>query len=243
MKELSGAIAVFFLCLFAFTRFVGPIPLSINATNTQKTEVFSVTGTGKVTMIPDIAVVSVGVTSQGQSVSQVQNDLNKKMNAVSAAVKRLGVDGKDIETTNYSISPTYEYSSGSRRATGYQANSNLTIKVRKIDTANSVIDAATANGANEVGGISFDVDDKEKAQQQARELAIADAKKKAEAAAHAAGFRLGRITNYSEGGDNSPRPIMYDSKAIPMAGGGAPTEVQPGSSEVDISVTLSYELP
>lgn len=242
MKDIAGAVIIFFLCLFAFTKFVGPLPLSISSVVTQKTDTFSVSGEGKITMIPDIAVVNVGVTAQGPSVSQVQQELNKKMNAVTDAVKRLGVDAKDIQTSNYNISPTYDYSGSTQRVTGYQANSNLTIKVRKIDNANGVIDAATANGANEVSGVSFDVDDKTKAENQARTLAVADAKSKADTAARAAGFHLGRVINYSEGGGASPRPIMFD-KALPVSGGGgAPTQVEPGSSELTVSVTLSYEI-
>lgn len=241
MKNITASIILFFLCLVAFIKFVGPIPLSISSVTTTKTDTFSVSGEGKVTMIPDIAVVNVGVTAQSANVSQVQQQLNKKMNAISDAIKKLGVDSKDIQTSNYNISPTYDYSGGSQRVTGYQANSNLTIKVRKIDNANGVIDAATANGANQVSGITFDVDDKTKAENQAREQAVADAKSKAETAARAAGFALGRIINYSEGGGAAPRPVMLD-KAISMAGGGAPTQVEPGSSELSVTVTLSYEI-
>lgn len=242
MNNIAGAVVVFFLSLFAFTKLVGPIPISLSSVTTTKTDTFSVTGEGKVTMIPDIAVVSVGVAAQGATVSQVQQQLNSKMNAISNAIKRLGIDDKDIKTTNYNISPTYDYTNPTQRVTGYQANSTLTIKVRKIDSANSVVDAATANGANQVGGISFDVDDKTNAENQAREQAVADAKSKAEAAAKAAGFTLGRIINYSEGGGATPRPIMMDKASLPMAGGGAPTQVEPGSSELSVTVNLSYEI-
>lgn len=241
MKDLAGAVVLFFLLLFAFTRWVGPIPFSVSSVTTTKTDTFSVTGEGKVTVIPDIATVSVGVTAQGPTVTNVQQAINTKMNAVSDSIKRLGVDAKDIKTTNYSISPSYDYSGGSPRITGYQANADLTIKVRKIDDANKVIDAATANGANQVGGVSFDVDDKTKAENEARQMAVTEAKSKAENAARIAGFKLGRIINYSEGGGNTPRPIMMAEKAMPVAGS-IPTQVEPGSSEVTIDVTLSYQI-
>ncbi len=243
MKDLSGAIVLFFILLFAYTKLAGPIPFSLNSVTTTKTDTFSVSGEGKVTMLPDIAVVSVGVTAQANTVTKVQQDLNSKINAMSAAVKKLGVDERDIKTSYYNISPTYDYSSSAQRITGYQANSNLTIKVRKIDNVNSVIDAATAAGSNEVSGVYFDVDDKTKAENQAREQAVADAKSKAEAAAKAAGFKLGRVINYSEGGGSAPRPMMYDeAKSLPIPGGGEPTQVEPGSSELNVSVTLSYEI-
>ena len=243
MKDTVGAVVLFFILLFAFTKLAGPIPFSLNSVTTTKADTFSVSGEGKVTMLPDIAVISVGVTAQANTVTKVQQDLNTKINAMSAAIKKLGIDEKDIKTTYYNISPTYDYSASSQRITGYQANSNLTIKVRKIDTVNGVIDAATAAGANEVSGVHFDVDDKTKAENQAREAAVADAKSKAEAAAKAAGFKLGRVINYSEGGGSSPRPMMFDeAKSLPIAGGGEPTQVEPGSSELSVSVTLSYEI-
>lgn len=244
MKDISSAVVLFFILLFAYTKFAGPIPFSINSVTTAKTDTFSVSGEGKVTLIPDIAVISVGVTAQGSTVTKVQQELNVKINAMSEAIKKLGVDSKDIKTSYYNVSPVYDYSSSTQRITGYQANSNLTIKVRKIDNANAVIDAATAQGANEVGGVSFDVDDKTKAENQAREQAVADAKTKADAAAKAAGFKLGRVINYSEGGGASPRPMMYDAaKTMPMAGGSnEPTQVEPGSSELTVNVTLSYEI-
>lgn len=243
MKDIAGAVIVFFLCLFAFTKWVGPIPISISSVTTTKTDSFTVTGEGKITMIPDIAVVNAGVTAQGSSVTGVQDQMNRKMNAVTDAVKRLGVDAKDIKTTNYNVNPMYDYENSPARITGYQASSNLTIKVRKIDNANKVIDAATANGANQVGGVSFDVDDKTKAENQARELAVADAKSKADVAAKAAGFRLGKIINYTEGSNAGPRPIMYaNAMGKAAAPESADTQVEPGSSEITINVTLSYEL-
>lgn len=243
MKDTGSAVVLFFVLLFAYTKLVGPIPFSLQSVVTNKTDTFSVSGEGKITMVPDIAIVTVGVTAQGSSVSRIQQELNTKMNGIIEAVKKTGVDQKDIKTSHYNISPTYDYSSGTNRITGYQADSNLTIKVRKIDNANAVIDAATSNGANEVGGVTFDVDDKTKAENQARELAVNDAKSKADAAARAAGFKLGRVIHYSEGGGSAPRPVMYDAKmAIPEAGGGVPTQVEPGTSELTVNVTLSYEL-
>lgn len=244
MKDISGAVVLFFVLLFAYTKFAGPIPFSMNSVTTQKTDTFSVSGEGKVTLVPDIAVVSVGVTAQGSTVTKVQQELNVKINAMSEAIKRLGVDSKDIKTSYYNVSPMYDYSSSTQRITGYEAISNLTIKVRKLDNANAVIDAATKEGANQVGGVSFDVDDKTKAENQAREQAVADAKTKAHAAAKAAGFTLGRVINYSEGGDAGPRPMMYDAaKSLPITGGdNEPTQVEPGSSELTVSVTLSYEI-
>ncbi len=242
MDKVGGAIILFFLSLLAYTKLVGPIPFSVTSVTTTKTDTFSVTGEGKVTVSPDIAVVNAGVTAQAATVKAAQAQLNTSINAVSDAVKKLGVDAKDIQTTGYNIYPTYDYESGRQRITGYQASANLTIKVRDIESANSVVDAATASGANQVGGISFDVDDKTKAQNEAREKAVAEAKRKAEAAAKIAGFTLGRIINYNEDFGGQPRPVPLMAKADMAGGGGVPTELEPGTSDIIVTVTLWYEI-
>lgn len=240
----GGVVIVFFVSLYAFVKFVGPIPFSMQSITTQKTDFFTVTGEGKATAVPDIAIVNVGVTAQSTTVKSAQKELNTKIDAMTKSIKQLGIDTKDVKTTNYSINPRYDYQSSVQRIIGYDAQSSLTIKVRDMDKANDVIDTATANGANQVGGISFDSDDRTKAENEAREQAVADAKKKAEVASKTAGFTLGRIVNYSEGSNNeSPRPEMF-AKSMTIASGdrAVASPIEPGSNEITIRVSLSYEL-
>ncbi len=235
-------IVLFFVTLLAYTRFFGPIPFSVRSVTTNKNETFSVSGEGKALVKPDVALVSVGVEANANSVKQVQNQINQTINQVTVALKKLGIEEKDIKTTNYNINPNYDWTNGRQRIIGYHASTNLTIKVRDIDRTNEVIDAATANGANQVGNISFDVDNKTKAEEEARKQAVAEAKKKAAEAAQAAGFKLGKIINYQESSSNLPSPILLRESAKVDLGAGAPTEVQPGSSEIKIVVSLSYEI-
>jgi len=242
MKHTAGIVILFFLCFFAYTKVAGPIPFSVSSIITEKTDTFSVSGEGEITMIPDIAVVSAGVRAQSDTVTSAQEELNSTMNAIANAVKQLGINEKDIKTTRYSISPIYDYDTPERSITGYEADATLSIKVRKLNNANQVIDAATANGANQVGGITFDVDDKTKAENQARELAVKDAKSKAEQAARTAGFTLGKIIHYSEDGGASPRPVMMGKLSLDSVQEAPPTQVEPGSTELTVQVTLSYEI-
>lgn len=242
MDKIGGAVILFFIALFAYTRLAGPIPFSVNSITTTKTDTFAVTGEGKVTVPPDIAVVQAGVQSQGATVKAAQDQLNQSINAVSAAVKSSGVDAKDIQTSGYNINPMYDYRAGGQKITGYQASSNLTIKVRAIDRANAVIDAATSAGATNVGGITFDVNDKTKAQNEARTLAVADAKSKAENAARIAGFKLGRVIDYSENFGGVRPPIMMAAKADVGLGAGEATQVETGTNEITVTVTLSYQI-
>lgn len=233
-------IVTFFLLLFIYTKLAGPIPLTINSVTTTKSDTFQVTGTGKAAALPDIAFVTVGVSANGQTVKIAQDLLNTNINKVSSAIKKLGINEKDIETANYNINPTYDYREGNQKTTGYLANSNLHIKIREIDKTSNVIDAATENGANQVGGISFNVDNKSKLENEARQKAVEGAKKKAEDAAKIAGFKIGKIINYSESFGGSPIVMSlarsFDAKES------APTQVEPGSSEVIVNVTLSYEI-
>lgn len=242
MKHFAGAIVLFFIALFAYTKLAGPIPFSVNQITTTKTDTFSVEGVGKVSVPPDIAMVSAGVQAQGATVKIAQDLLNKNINAVSVAIKKAGVADKDIQTSGYNINPMYDYTARIPRITGYQASSNLTIKVRAIDNANAVIDAVTAAGANQLGGITFDVDNKTKAQNEARQIAVEDAKTKATNAAKIAGFTLGKIINYSEDFGTAPRPILMMAKADTGLGTGAPTQVEPGTNEITVTVQLNYQI-
>jgi uncharacterized protein len=233
---------IFFALLFLYTKVAGPLPLSVNSVVTQKTDTFSVSGEGKASITPDIAIVSLGVQTQGALVKTVQNDLNTRANAVVGAIKELGISASDIQTANYSIYPTYDYRNGSQKITGYTANTTVTVKVKDFDKVNTVIDTATEKGANTVNGVSFDVSDKTKAEDEARTKAVAEAKKKAEQASHIAGFSLGKIINYTESeGGIQPRPMMAKVESAGF-GGAADTQIEAGSSEITISVSLSYQI-
>jgi uncharacterized protein YggE len=234
---------LFFALLFVYTKIAGPLPLSVSSVVTQKTDAFSVTGEGKVTVMPDIATVTVGVQTIGNTARKAQNDLNQKITAVSSAMKGLGIDQKDIQTTNYNIYPAYDYSGNRQRITGYQASTNLLIKVRDMDNINAVVDKATEQGANTIGGISFDISDRSKAEDEARQKAFQEAHTKAQKAAQIAGFRLGRVINYSEG-TNQPvyPPGLLKAEVADGRSGGIPTKVEPGSQEIVLNVTISYEI-
>ncbi|MBI2599590.1 SIMPL domain-containing protein [Candidatus Daviesbacteria bacterium] len=232
----------FFALLLIYTKIFGPIPFSVNSVTTQKSTTFDVSGEGKVTVQPDVATLNAGISATASTVKAAQDQINTVINKVSSAVKGLGVDSSDIKTTNYSINPNYDYRENSQRITGYNASTNLSIKVRNIDKVNEVIDTLIANGANQVSGVSFDVDDKTKAENEARQKAVAEAKQKAQAAAQVAGFRLGKIINYTENFGGFPRPIVQPMRVLDEKAVSATTQIEPGSSEVYITVTLSYEL-
>ncbi|MBI3485554.1 SIMPL domain-containing protein [Candidatus Daviesbacteria bacterium] len=237
------SLSLFFILLFAYTKLAGPIPFTISSVVTNKSNTFDVSGEGKATVKPDIALISLGVSATAPTAKAAQDQMNLNINKVSDAVKKLGVEAKDIQTQNYNINPIYDNGSfigSSQKITGYSADTNLSVKVRNLDTANKVLDAATVAGANQIGGISFEVEDRAKAESEARTKAVAQAKQKAAQASQIAGFRLGRVINYSEGFNGGIVRPLGAAKAD-MASQ-APTQIEPGSSEIDITVTLSYEI-
>lgn len=244
LRQIAPSLIVIlslFVFLFIYTKIAGPIPFSVNSVTTSKSDTFYVSGEGRAAVKPDIAVVSIGIQANGATVREAQDRINTVINRVSSAVKELGTSENDIRTTNYNISPNYDFREETQRIIGYNSNTNLSIKIRDIDKVNSVIDAATVNGANQVGGVTFEIDDRSKAENEAREKAVAEAKKKAEDASRIAGFRLGRIINYLENFDRGPIPVPLREGALEVAQD-ASTKIEPGISEVVVNVTLSYEI-
>jgi len=239
-------IIVFFLVASVYSQFGNPLPFSINSTVTNKSDIFTVTGEGTIAVKPDIAYVNVGIQKNASTVKQAQTQINEVINKISDALKQLDIDAKNIQTTDYSINPNYDWSSGTQKITGYTASTQLKVKITDLDKINDVIDSSTANGANQVSNITLDVDNRDAAEESARQDAVAQANKKAEAAAKAAGFKLGKIISYYETSNESNlvRPVAYSLKS---SGGGIAdqalnTNIQTGSEEVKIIVNLSYQI-
>lgn len=232
-----------FLGLFLYIKFAGPIPFTINSVTTTKDSFFTVDGKAEVTAIPDTAQISLGVTQKATTVQQAQTQVNTIINKITTDIKNLGVGDKDIKTTNYSVNPEYDYSTAKQTLTDYSVNANLQINVKPIDKANQAVDLATRDGANQVGGIQFTVNDTEQKQleNQARNQAIQDAKDKAKSISQAAGLRLGRIVDVKESPQYNPRPIPYLAAEKTSDTTTPPTQLNPGENQITSTVTLSYE--
>lgn len=233
------------LGLFLYTKLAGPLPLSVNSITTNKTDQFQVSGTGKVTVVPDTAKVTLGITVNKPRVADAQNEANQIINEVTKQLKALGIDGKKIKTVNYSVNPNYNFREGSQKITDYNVNATLEVEVTPIDKVNEAIDRATAAGANMVGNIQFTIDEKKRKEleREARKEAIDEAKQKAKDLASDAGMRLGRIINISEGPSVQP-PIIYDRLAAPQAGEAKqePTQIEPGETTISMTIAITYEV-
>lgn len=245
MKDLKTpffTILFIFFFLILYTKFFGPIPFSVNSLVTNKQSSFQVTGEGKATAVPDTADVVVGATQQSSTVEDAQNKVNLASQKIINDIKKLGIDEKDIKTDNYSVDPQYDYSKG-QTITGYSVTQQIEVKVKPIGKVNQVVDTATADGANIVQGASFTFSDEleQKLEDSARSMAIANAKDKANSLANAAGIHLGKVIDVSEGNGSNPVPVMNQALTMGTAEKSAPTNITPGQSTVDITVTLSYE--
>ncbi|MBI5794482.1 SIMPL domain-containing protein [Candidatus Uhrbacteria bacterium] len=215
-------------------------------TRDKTTASISVSGEGKSQAMPDIAELSFGIQVQRQTTAkQAMDILGKGMEKILAAVKKAGIEDKDINTQSLSLNPSYDWTTGQQVMKGFDASQSLTVKVRDLDKVSDVLAAATNAGANQAGGVNFTVDDPEKARAEAREKAIEQAQQKAITLANQLGMSLGKITGFSEGGGSMP-PILYgrgggmamDAKAMEMA----PTPVPVGEQEVNVQVTITYDL-
>lgn len=215
---------------------------------------FSITGEGKVTTVPDIATFTFGITTEGgKNLSDLQKENTERANAAIAFIKTAGVETKDIQTENYTVSPRYQYATcvGNTGGTcppptivGYTVSQTVRVKVRDFTKAGDLVGGVVGKGANTVSSLSFTIDDPTSVETAARAKAIAQAKEKAKAIADAGGFSLGRLLGIEEG--NAFTPMYYTAEKFGRGGADQdmapiPT-IEPGSRDVTVTVTLRYEI-
>jgi uncharacterized protein len=201
----------------------------------------SVSGEGTVSVPPDLAQIDAGVASDAKTAKEAAEANNVAMGKVLAALKGAGIDEKDYQTSRLSLQPQYAPNrSGPQAVTGYRASNRVTIKVHDLTKVASVIDALVAAGANDIGNVGFTVSQPSKLLDEAREKAVADARRKAEIYAKAAGVMLGAPLDITEGGAPTP---MFRSKmvaAAPMAVAGTP--IAQGEETLSVSVSITWAI-
>lgn len=196
-------------------------------------------GSGKAVATPDMAEMYFGSTVMAADAKTALSQANEVAEAVTKAVKGAGVAAEDIQTANVSVWPEQNYEGDRAVITGYRASIQVRAKVRDIDTIGDVIGAASEAGANEIGGPSFMLDDDSDKRNEAIELAIDDARKRAGVMAKAAGKSLGEIISVSEAGMSTP---IYYAAAERSADGAGSVGIEPGQLDITASVTVVFEL-
>ena len=204
----------------------------------------TVTGEGRASSAPDRATLSLGVSSLRKSVAEAREDAALALQSMIDALTAAGVTSADIQTRRLSVSPEYDYDKGRQRPRGFRVSNTLTITLRDIDRTSEVIDAALAAGGDAalLHGIAFEVEQAEKLQESARTAAVADAHRKAETLARAAGVTLGtalRVVEQPSPPDHAP---VLRSMALASVAESAPTPVSPGEIEVVVNVTATWTI-
>ncbi|MFH1566924.1 MAG: SIMPL domain-containing protein [Gemmatimonadota bacterium] len=198
-----------------------------------------VSGSATVRLAPDVAQTQLAVQTFAPAVTDAVTDNNLRSAAVIAAVKGLGVADADIETVGFSVSPQRDYqNSRPDSVVGYWVYNNVAVTIRQLGTAGQVLQAAIDAGANSVSGLAFTLGDPEPVKDQARALAVADARSRAETLAAAAGVEVGRVLYLSE--TSLSYPPLYRSSAADAAGGAVP--VEPGEMEVTAQVQVVFAI-
>jgi len=220
---------------------------AVNTDNLGSARGIVVTGEGRLQVLPDQAVLTVGVVNTGKTSQATLSANSETMSRVISALKNTGVDEKDIMTTSVNVWPEFDYGiqEGSERETpeiiGYRAENRVTVRVRAVAKTGESIDAATSAGANQIYGISFTVSDAVGRELRASAYgeAVKDATDKATAIATAIGAKSISPTGVVEGGGYTPPIYRYDVAALEK--GAAVTPVSPGEVEVTAQVTMSFD--
>ncbi len=234
----AGALGAFIVAIAALSAHAGPVS---GAPVTPADHTITVSASGKVTVVPDVARINLGVTITKSTVKAARAAAASAMTDIIAATKGLGVADADIQTTNLSLYPRYGNGS-SPKVVGYQISEQIQVTVRDLDKAGDVVDAATAKGATDVNGISFEYNDPIKAQNDARAAAVAAARVSAQAMAGAGNVSLGAVVSITDATPSMP-PVFYGygtMKGAPLAD--VATPVQPGTQDVNATVTVVFAI-
>lgn len=200
-------------------------------------------GQGIEYVVPDIAIVTLGVTSRGRTASDALAANSTDLQAAIDAVKGSGVDEKDIGTSNFSIYPVYAMNSDGTQTqppkiVGYEVSNEVRVTIREIANSGAILDKVVTAGANRVSGISFDSADRKTPEDAALKSAIGEARRKAELMAAAAGVKLGRILSVSTSEANGgPQPVFA---RMEMKASAVP--VMPGQQQVTVDASITYEI-
>jgi len=198
---------------------------------------------GNAYVVPDTAVIQLGVTTDGEDSATVVDENTETMNAVLAAIKALGIEESKIKTIDYYLSPKYEYDDeGNYAENGYTLSQSVEVRLTDFELIGQVISAGSDAGANSIGSVSFELENPETAKAEAREEAVNRAKEKADQIAEASGLNLGKMVNYYEYSSDGYYPVYDMSYSEAVGKGGEAPEIAPGEQEVNLTVSLTYQI-
>jgi uncharacterized protein YggE len=198
-----------------------------------------VVGDGSVTLAPDQARIRSGVTTRGKTAKEAADANSKAMAAVMAALVNAGVAEKDIQTARFTVQPVYVTQQNEQKLSGFAVSNQLSVTIRQIDKVGETLDRLIAAGATDAGSVEFLHSDTVKALDKAREAAMADARRKAELYAHAAGMNLGEVNWITEDAGAQPPYPMLRAMAAPAA---SAVPIAAGEDTLHVHVTVGFDL-
>jgi uncharacterized protein YggE len=201
-----------------------------------------VVGEGRVTVAPDYARVRSGVSTSAKTVKEASDTNSKLMADIIAALAGAGIAKKDIQTSEFSIEPVYASPTppGGPKLSGYRVSNQVNVTIHEISQAGDILDRLVKAGATDAGSIAFLVSDREKALDQAREAAIANARHKAELYAHASGLTLGRVAWITESSDFEPIAPM--ASRMKLAAPARPVPIESGEDTITARITVGFDI-
>ena len=214
----------------------------LQTTNNEQTRQLNISGTGEVYLVPDIAYVYIGTRSEAVEVGDALSQNNQQAQNIAKVLTDMGVDQKDIQTTAFNVYPVQNYGpEGEPMETRFVVENTVFIKVRELQRLGELLDVVVRNGANQINGISFNVEDREQAEADARRLAVIDAKQKAEELAESAGVSLGDLINLNVYSYGNPQP-MYESKGGGYSADMSAAPIASGQLLITAEATLTYRI-
>ncbi len=200
-----------------------------------------VSATGDVTRVPDVAIITAGVVTRAVTAGSALQQAATRMDRVIAALKRAGVEDRDIQTSNLNLNPEYTYVNNQPpKLNGYTASNQLSIRFRDIANSGKILDALVAEGANQINGPSLTIDKPEAALDEARARAVAAGRARADLYARSLGLRVVRVVSVSESGGYAappPMPMMMAERSQ-----AADTKVMPGEQKLSVTLSMTFEL-
>ena len=202
-----------------------------------------INATGEVTRVPDLAIISAGVQTLQPTATGAIEENATRMERVRAALKRAGIADKDIQTSSINLNPEYHYANNQPpRLTGYRATNTVNVKFRDLKRTGAILDALVAEGSNQINGPNLTIDKPEEAYDEARVKAVAVGRARAELYARALGKRVVRLLSVSESGSFVPPPMPMAYARDMAAQVGAKTEIDPGTQQLQVNLSMSFEL-
>ena len=201
-----------------------------------------ISATGEVTRVPDIAIISAGVQTLQPTATAAIEENARRMERVRAALERAGIEDKDIQTSSINLNPEYRYAENQPpRLTGYRATNTVNVKFRDLKRTGSILDALVAEGANQINGPNLTIDKPEAAYDEARMRAVAVGRARADLYAHALGKRVTRLLSVSESGGYVPPPMPMVAMMAERSAD-ASTKIDPGTQQLQVTLSMSFEL-